>query len=37
MFFDVLAWGFIAFVALVVLGLLWLSWLNRRDEIDAKR
>ena len=37
MFFDVLAWGFIAFVALVVIGLLWLSWLNRRDEIDAKQ
>jgi hypothetical protein len=37
MFFDVLAWGFIAFVALVVIGLLWLSWLNRRDEIDGKR
>jgi hypothetical protein len=37
MFYDVLAWGFIAFVALLVIGLLWLSWLNRCDEGDAKR
>jgi hypothetical protein len=36
MFFDVLAWGFLAFVLLVVIGLLWLAWLNGRDEVRRK-
>jgi hypothetical protein len=36
MFFDVLAWGFLAFVLLVVIGLLWFAWLNSRDEARRK-
>jgi hypothetical protein len=36
MFFDVMAWGFLAFVLLVVIGLLWLAWLNSRDEARRK-